>query len=174
MDTWTASGRHWTEGTVRWRQCRELYFCLYSPTVLVLTHPIAHTNLSEDILGLQGILFQLSADVRHVDTGGSDYYWVHIGTPDGIHDIAVGQDSAEFSAHTKSVSSWYSIWMSDDTEGYYYCPSLRWFWWSGQFSSVRIRSKRFQDQNQSPDPVPYTHGREHGRGCAAEKCGSLP
>ena len=92
---WTASGRHWTEGRYSfcWRQCRELYFCLYSPTVLVLTHPIAHTNLREDILGLGRILFQLSADVRHVDSQDLVII-VHVGSPDGIHDIAVGQDSA--------------------------------------------------------------------------------
>ena len=70
-----------------------MYFCLYSPTVLVLTHPIAHTNLSEDILGLGRIPFQLSADVRHVDTEDLIII-VHIGTPDGIHDIAVCQNSA--------------------------------------------------------------------------------
>ena len=70
-----------------------MYFCLYSPTVLVLTHPIAHTNLSEDILGLGRILFQLSADVRHVDSQDLVII-VHVGSPDSIHDIAVGQDSA--------------------------------------------------------------------------------
>ena len=44
-----------------------MYFCLYSPTVLILTHPIAYADLREYILGLGRIPFQLSADVRHVD-----------------------------------------------------------------------------------------------------------
>ena len=64
--------------------------CVISPAVgRVLTY----TNLSEDILGLCGILLQLSADVRHVDPEDLIII-VHIGTPDGIHDVAVGQDSA--------------------------------------------------------------------------------
>ena len=28
-----------------------MYFCLYSPTVLILTHPITHADLSEDERG---------------------------------------------------------------------------------------------------------------------------
>ena len=70
-----------------------MYFCLYSPTVLVLTHPIAYADLCEYILLLCLILLQLSADVRHVDPEDLIII-VHIGTPDGIHDIAVGQNSA--------------------------------------------------------------------------------
>lgn len=70
-----------------------MYFCLYSPTVLILTHPITHADLSEDILGLGGILLQLSADVRHVDPEDLIII-VHVGSPDGIHDVTVGQDSA--------------------------------------------------------------------------------
>ena len=55
--------------------------------------PAPHADLSEDILGLCGILLQLSADVRHVDPEDLIII-VHIGTPDGIHDIAVCQNSA--------------------------------------------------------------------------------
>ena len=96
MDTLDSVWKALDRGTVRFitgSSVGNSYFCLYSPDVLVLTHPIAHTNLCEDILGLGGILFQLPADVRHVDPEDLVII-VHIGTPDGIHDIAVGQDSA--------------------------------------------------------------------------------
>ena len=59
----------------------------------VLQHTVSDAQFCQDVFGLGGVFLQLAADVGHVDSKDLVVI-VHVGAPDGIHDVTVGQDSA--------------------------------------------------------------------------------
>ena len=58
--------------------------------MLVIQHAIPDSDLGKNILGLGGLFFYFTADICHINTQNLIVV-VHIGSPYGIHNKAVGQ-----------------------------------------------------------------------------------
>ena len=74
-------------------QCCDIFWVQILDLVLVFQHPVTDADLGKYIFRLGGILFDLAADVCHIYAQDLVVV-VHIRSPDGIHDEAVGQYSA--------------------------------------------------------------------------------